>query len=289
MIKISVIALSVFSLCLSMAHAEVVVSIDYMSNSSGNAKVFYPDELAGITSLDRVGGFISGWQEEVGHSLTPIIDNNMLDNSAEQALINEMEEERRLLRGGIDSVSDKNSLLVIKKDRYYLDNSHLFNDNKILYNMMDLSGIEQINDHAYFDNNQHLNSLSGLDDLFYVAKSIYLNNNPSIINLDGLNSLREIGESIYLDNNISLKSLSGLNNIKLVEEGFFLHNNPSLVDISALGNISYIGKYLLIDRGIQYRDGFIPIPGSSWICQPEQSFIFRSGSAEQKDVCSVNG
>lgn len=130
----------------------------------------------------------------------------------------------------------------------------------------------------------------------------------SIENVDSLSSVTGVTTVIDLSNN-NISDVSGLSNLsgttfsKLDLSGnnltnlagfpastvdvdtLDLRNNPGLVDLSALdaANGGMIGYEIFIDAGISARAGFVPISGSSYLCNTYFAPYFKD--APQTEVC----
>lgn len=131
------------------------------------------------------------------------------------------------------------------------------------------------------DNNLvHVDELSSLRN----AQSVILSNNP----ITDLSGLRNLWSTNYLTlMNLEITHLNGLGPTRSII-GLNLSSNPRLVDLSGLAVIPSVSWRVAIDKGIQNRPGFVPIPSSAPLCQAGQIDAFHdSNYAAQSEVCAT--
>lgn len=131
------------------------------------------------------------------------------------------------------------------------------------------------------DNNLvHVDELSSLKN----AQSVILSNNP----ITDLSGLRNLWSTNYLTlMNLEITHLNGLGPTRSII-GLNLSSNPRLVDLSGLAVIPSVSWRVAIDKGIQNRPGFVPIPSSAPLCQAGQIDAFHdSNYAAQSEVCAT--
>jgi hypothetical protein len=114
------------------------------------------------------------------------------------------------------------------------------------------------------------------------TQAIVIENHPSLTSLEALASITSIGQNIYLSG-LGITSLNGLRNLTSTIQ-VTATDSASLVDISALGSLTSTVRVDL-DYDIQNRNGFVPIPEGSWLCESAQSGLFYMEI--QANVCAA--
>lgn len=104
-----------------------------------------------------------------------------------------------------------------------------------------------------------------------------------LTDIDGLEKLESVG-LLYLIN-LPITNVDGLSSLKRAGS-IHLFGSPNLVDLRGLAGVEDAGFRVAIDKGIQDRLGFVPIPYDAPLCQPGAAAWFNSSSyATQADVC----
>lgn len=143
------------------------------------------------------------------------------------------------------------------------------------------NSLETVSNMIVITYNSNFTTLSGFQSLT-TAYDLNLSHN-NLQSITGLGSLTTVSSDLNLSYN-DLQDISGLSSLASVGGDLRLFDNPNLVDLSAIQNISSAGM-IMIDDDISSRPGFVKLPSTAPICQPEMTDSFHNSYALQSDIC----
>ncbi|MBC8321383.1 MAG: T9SS type A sorting domain-containing protein [Bacteroidetes bacterium] len=156
-----------------------------------------------------------------------------------------------------DSLTNITGLSMLDSIEYFLhiEDNELLNSISGLENITGLSGNVDIGN--YYGGLPLLEDLSGLDNLVSVGGDLLIAGNHSLTNLSGLNNLSYVGGKLWINNNDSLVDLNGLNNLSSTSGLLWITSNNSLVTLAALDSIvpgSLIDLWISNNNSLQSCD-----------------------------------
>ncbi|MFW5966446.1 MAG: hypothetical protein ACOCV2_02955 [Persicimonas sp.] len=115
-------------------------------------------------------------------------------------------------------------------------------------NLEPLSGMQEIQGVLNVYQNEHLQTLGGLDNLTTFDAGGSIRFNPELENLEGLGALEEItGSDSFSIYNNGIKSMDGLESLEVVEPSLKIHDNKNLEDLRGLESLERIEGNLTIE------------------------------------------